>query len=276
MPYGVQKMCAVLNVSRGGYYSWLRRPESRRKEEDQKLLKDIGRIHAESKNNYGTIKTWKALKQEGIRCGKHRVARLRQEHGIESKRRKRFKITTRSKNTKWIAPDLLKQSFFATRINQIWVGDVTAVRTKEGWLYVAILLDLYSRKVIGWSISSRNNKELVLCVLHVALRSRNNPRGVIHHTDRGSPYGSDEYQDLLRSAGCIPSMGRKGNCYDNAVAESFFSTMKNEAIYEEEFELRKEAKIKIFEFIEIYYNRQRIHQGIGYCTPEAMELVAVS
>jgi len=269
-------MCKELKVSTSGYYAWLKRPESNRKKKDRILLEKIKLIHTKYKCNYGIIKTWKTLLHLGINCGKHRVARIRNENGVESKRRKRHKLTTKSKNTKWIAPDRLQQSFFASSPNQIWAGDVTAIRTKEGWLYVAILLDLYSRKVIGWAMSERNNKELVLSALAMALKMRGHPQGLIHHTDRGSPYGSDEYQALLASAEIKASMSRKGNCYDNAVSESFFSTMKNEGVYEEQFNTRNQARMSIFEFIEIYYNKQRIHQTLGYLTPEEVELAFVA
>jgi transposase InsO family protein len=252
------------------------RPPSKRKLFDESLVDEIRHIHAESKENYGAIKTWKALNANGICCGKHRIARLRRENGIESKRRKRFKITTMSKNTEWIAPNLLNRCFNVTRPNKVWVGDVTFLATRTGWLYLAILLDLYSRKVIGWAMSDRNNKDLVLNALNMAVERRRPQAGVLHHTDRGSIYSCDEYRNKLVTYGLVPSMSRKGDCYDNAVAESFFSTLKNELAYGQRFMSREHAKLEVFKFIEIFYNRQRLHQALNYSTPEAMELTVVA
>lgn len=274
--YGVKKMCKVLKVSTSGYYSWKTRPLSKRKLFDKYLTAEIGQIHIESKENYGAIKTWRALKAKGICCGKHRIARIRKINGIESKRRKRFKITTLSKNTKWVAPNRLNRCFKVTKPNKVWVGDVTFLATRKGWLYLAILLDLYSRKIIGWAMSEKNNKQLVLSALNMALDRRSPQSEVLHHTDRGSTYGSDEYRNTLISSGLVSSMSRKGDCYDNAVAESFFSTLKNELSYGQRFVSRDHARSEVFKFIEIFYNRQRLHQTLNYVTPEMMELEAVS
>jgi putative transposase len=264
-------MCKVLKVSRSGYYDWKDRPLSRREKYDKYLVKEIRRIHIDSRSNYGTIKVWKVLKQEGIECGKHRVAKIRKKYNIESKRRKRFKITTLSKNTEWIAPNRLNRCFKTEKPNQVWVGDVTYIGTQSGWLYLAILIDLYSRKVIGWSMSDRNNTQLVLSALKMALENRTPRLNVLHHSDRGSVYGSNEYRHKLINSGLVPSMSRKADCYDNAVAESFFSTLKNELIYARRFKSHDEAKSEVFKFIEIFYNRQRLHQTLGYITPEMME-----
>ncbi len=264
-------MCKVLKVGRSGYYAWKIRLPSKRKLFDNRLIAEIRQVHLASRENYGAIKTWKALKVKGISCGKHQVARLRRVNSITSKRRKQFKVTTLSKNTEWIAPNRLNRCFQAAKPNQAWVGDVTFIATRNGWLYLAILLDLYSRKVIGWSMSDRNNKELVLSALVMALRSRGPQSEVLHHTDRGSIYGSDDYRNKLIVSGLVPSMSRKGDCYDNAVAESFFSTLKSELIYGQKFMTRNHARSEIFKFIEIFYNRQRLHQGLNYITPEAME-----
>jgi len=269
-------MCKVLQVSTSAYYQWRTRPQSKRSQRNEYLVKEIKLIHAESKKNYGVYKVWKALQAKGIRCGKHRVARLRRINGIESKRRKRFKITTMSKYTKSIAPNRLNRCFQAAKPNQVWVGDVTFVATQKGWLYLAILLDLYSRKVIGWAMSDRNNKQLVLNALSMAVERRRPQSGLLHHSDQGSPYGSDDYIAKLTASGCVASMSRKGDCYDNAVAESFFSTLKNELIYGQHFISRVHAKSEIFQFIEIFYNRQRLHQTLNYVSPETMELNAVS
>lgn len=269
-------MCETLKVSKSGYYAWKTRPLSKRALFDKALSEGIRQIHIESRENYGSLKTWKTLRIRGIYCGKHRVARLRKINGIESKRRKRFKITTLSKNTEWIAPNILNRCFTVAKPNEVWIGDVTFLATRTGWLYLAVLLDLYSRKVIGWSMSDRNNKQLVLSALNMAIERRQPRSEILHHTDRGSIYGSDEYRNRLITHGLVPSMSRKGNCYDNAVAESFFSTLKNELIFSQGFMSREHAKLEVFKFIEIFYNRQRLHQALNYITPEAMELRAVS
>jgi transposase InsO family protein len=181
-----------------------------------------------------------------------------------------------SKNTEWIAPNTLNRCFEISKPNRVWVGDVTFIATRNGWLYLAVLLDLYSRKVVGWAMSERNNKDLVLGALKMALSRRRPQVPVLHHTDRGSIYGSDEYRNALRESGLEASMSRKGDCYDNAVAESFFSTLKNELVCGRLFASRDHARSEIFMFIEIYYNRQRLHQSLGYVTPDAMELDAVA
>jgi len=269
-------MCRVLMVSPSGYYSWRTRPLSKRELSNKSLVEEIRHAHIESKENYGAIKIWKALVARGVCCGKNRVARLRQINGIETKRRKRFKITTLSKNTQWVAPNILNRCFNITKPNRVWVGDVTFIATRSGWLYLAVLLDLYSRKVIGWSMSSRNNKQLVIDALDMAVERRRPQSEVLHHSDRGSIYGSDEYRNKLIAYGFVSSMSRKGDCYDNACAESFFSTLKNELIFNQIFMSREHAKMEVFKFIEITYNRQRLHQGLNYITPEAMELRVVA
>ena len=245
-------------------------------ESDRRLLGQIERVHKESRHAYGSLKTWITLNAEGIACGKHRVARLRRAHGIEARRRRRFKATTRSKNTEWVAPNRLNRRFHVERPNKVWVGDVTAIPTRMGWLYLAILLDLYSRKVIGWSMSNRIDKHLVLDALDMALIRRRPDSEVLHHTDRGAIYASDEYRDKLSDHQLLSSMSRKADCYDNAVAESFFSTLKNELIWGHSFESKDHARTEIFEYIEVFYNRQRIHQSLNYLTPEKMEMEAVT
>ena len=265
-------MCKTLKVSPSGYYAWKKRPLSKRALFDKHLVSEIRKIHIESKANYGSIKVWKALKAKGICCGKHRVARLRRVHGIETKRRKRFRLTSQSKNTEWIAPNRLNRCFHAAKPNKVWIGDVTFLATRTGWLYLAILLDLYSRKVIGWAMSEKNNKQLTLQALNMALERRRPQPGLLHHTDRGSTYGSEAYRNKLIAYGLVPSMSRKGDCYDNAVAESFFSTLKNELIFGQRFASREDARSEVFKFIEIFYNRQRLHQSLNYTTPESMEV----
>jgi putative transposase len=269
-------MCKVLKVSTSGYYAWKTRPLSERALFDRYLVSEIRKIHIESRANYGSLKVWKALKAKGICCGKHRVSRLRRLNGIETKRRKRFKVITQSKNTEWIAPNLLDRCFSVEEPNKVWVGDTTFLATRTGWLYLAILLDLYSRKVIGWAMAEKNNKQLTLNALNMALERRRPQSEVLHHTDRGSTYGSDVYRDKLIASGLVPSMSRKGDCYDNAVAESFFSTLENELILGQRFASREQARSEVFKFIEIFYNRQRLHQALNYATPASMELEVVT
>jgi putative transposase len=272
----VRTLCRILKVSASGYYEWLSRPVSNRVESNERLLTQINHIHKESREAYGSLKTWKALNAQGVACGKHRVARLRRINGIETRRVKRFKITTNSKNTKWIAPNLLNRCFKTQRPNQVWVGDVTFIATRMGWLYLAVMIDLYSRKIIGWSMSNRIDKQLVLDALDMALIRRKPNSEVLHHTDRGAIYASDEYREKLSAHQLLRSMSRKADCYDNAVAESFFSTLKNELVLGNVFESRDRARTDIFDYIEIFYNRQRIHQTLNYITPEKMEMMTVA
>ena len=269
--YRVRKLCRVLQVSASGYYAWCIRPPSMRNQRNEQLVTEIKLIHKAAKNRYGSAKTWEALKLQGIVCGKHTVAKLRQLNGIESKRRRRFKVANASKATKAIAPNHLNQCFQVSQPNQVWVGDVTFIATRSGWLYLAIVLDLFARKIVGWSMSDKNNTQLVLGALDMALLRRRPTAEVLHHTDQGSIYGADEYQAKLFAHGLKPSMSRKGNCYDNAVAESFFSTIKNELIFDNSFSTREDARMAIFEYIEIFYNRQRLHQSLNYQTPEQVE-----
>ena len=263
-------------MSSSGYYDWLKRPVSRRAKDNEQLLIEIRRIHYEFRQVYGALKTWKEMKARGILCGKHRVARLRRAHRIESKRRRRFKVTTDSRNAQWIVPNLLNRRFQVNQPNRVWVGDVTFIATRKGWLYLAVLLDLYSRKVIGWSMSERIDRRLSMDALEMALLKRKPGSGVLHHTDRGSIYAADEYIGKLTEHHLTPSMSRKGDCYDNAVAESFFSTLKNELVVGNIFESREQARTKIFDYIESFYNRQRRHQSLNYLTPEMMERAAAT
>jgi transposase InsO family protein len=263
----VSLLCHVLKVSRSGYYRWSQRIPSQRAQADKKLLKTIRRVHAEHRGHAGALKTWKVLKRQGIACGKHQVARLRRVNGIVAKRRKRFVVTTRSKHNKWRAPNLLQRDFTAKRPNQVWVGDVTFVPTRQGWLYLAVLIDLYSRQVIGWSMSNRNDTALLLGALEMAIARRQPSKGLIHHSDQGQTYAAQSYRDLLAKNSMIPSMSRKGDCWDNAVAESFFATLEFELIEQQVFATRDRARSAIFEFIEVFYNRQRAHQTLDYRTP---------
>ena len=269
--FPVSAMCRVLSVSRSGYYDWRTRPESKRVKEDRRLLQHLRRIHQRSRLNYGIVKAWKQLNQEGIVCGRDRVARLRRAHGIYAQRRKRFVVTTRSKHRYWIAPNQLNRNFSVTKPNRVWVGDVTFIATRTGWLYLSVLLDLYSRKVVGWSMSNNNNGQLVKDSLDMAIEHRQPESGLIHHTDRGSTYAMQSYRETLEQHDIVSSMSRKRDCWDNAVAESFFANVKNELIYWRNYKNQNEARCEIFDYIEIYYNRQRLHQTLNYQSPEQFE-----
>jgi len=269
--FTIKGMCRALKVSRSGFYDWLKRQPSHRAKEDGVLLEQIQRVHTDSRENYGIIKCWKALNMEGITCGRDRVARLRRAHQIYAKRRKRFVVTTRSKHRHWIAPNRLRRNFTAKSPDRTWVGDVTYVATGRGWLYLAVLLDLYSRKVVGWSMSHSNNGELVQDALKMAIDQRQPSQGLVHHSDRGSTYAMQGYRHLMDEHGITSSMSQKGDCWDNAVAESFFSNLKNELVYWCRFANRDQARAAIFDYIEVFYNRKRLHQTNNYLSPEQFE-----
>lgn len=244
---------------------------SRRAEADQELLGKIRRVHKAHRGHSGALKTWRILRLEGETCGKHRVARLRRENGIMAKRRWRYLVTTRAKRRQWCAPNLLCRDFTVQHPDQVWVGDVTGVPAREGWLYLAVLIDLFNRQVVGWSMSKRNDTALVMRALEMAIEQRQPGSGLMHHSDQGANYASLAYQARLSAAHMVPSMSRKGDCWDNAVAESFFATLEFELIERQVFATRSEARTAVFEFIEVFYNRQRSHETLNYRTPLQVE-----
>jgi putative transposase len=269
--FRVVRMCSVLQVSRSGYYHWVDRPESRRAREDRELLVHIRRVHLESRRAYGTVKTWRELRGRGVACGKHRVARLRKRDGIEAQRRRRFRLTVENHHTTPPAPNLVQRQFSVVRPNRIWVGDMTFIRTRTGFLYLAVLLDLYARNVVGWSMHDRPNLEVTMRALNMALERRRPAPGLVHHTDQAPLYAAYDYRERMRVHGLVPSMSRRGDCYDNAVAESFFSNLKNELVHHCDFVSREAARAAIFDYIEVFYNRQRRHQALGYLSPVQFE-----
>ncbi len=271
--FAIHRMCRVLRVSRSGYYDWRCRKPSMRALENATLSEVLLDIHQKSRETYGGRKLWRELLARGYRCGRHRAERLRRACGLESRRRKRFKRAYEAKKTAPPAPNLLNQCFVAHKPDQIWVGDITFIPTRSGWLYLAVLLDLFSRKVIGWSMDKRPSSELILNALEMAVQRRNPEPGMLHHSDQGSQYTSTRYQDRLIELGATISMSRKGNCFDNAVAESFFSTLKAELVHHRNFRNSEEARSEIFEFIEVFYNRQRLHQNLDYHTPVQYERI---
>ena len=269
--FRVRVMCAVLDVSSSGFYGWARRPVSRREQENRRLLNLIQSIHVDSEENYGAIKTWKALRSEGESCGRHRVSRLRRINGIIAKRMRRFRATYAARNSAPSAPNLLAQDFTAEAPNRIWVGDITFIPTRKGWLYLAVQVDLFSRRIIGWSMSERMNQQLAIDALTMAIQRRHPPKGLIFHSDRGSQYASSDYQELLTANAMRCSMSRKGDCWDNAPTESFFGSLKQELVFREHYYSRFQARQSIFEYIECYYNRRRLHSTLGYMSPANYE-----
>jgi putative transposase len=265
--FRISRMCEVLRVSRSGYYDWWLRAESERSREDRILLTEIRRVHYSNKEAYGAVRTWREMKQAGVCCGKHRVARLRRLAGVETRRRRKFKLAYQARNSAPPAANLLSRPFQADNPNQIWVTDVSFIPTRSGWLYLAVVIDLYSRLVVGWSMKDRPNQELANEALMMAVEQRRPEPGLIHHSDQGILYSSTLYRQLLSRYGMIQSMSRKGNCYDNAVAESFFSSLKNEIVHHHDYYTREQARMEIFDYIELFYNRRRIHQSLGYQTP---------
>jgi transposase InsO family protein len=265
--FKVGRMCALLKVSRSGFYAWLTRPESQRSRENRSLETKIRVFHAASHGIYGSPKIHQDLIDDGVRCGKNRVARIMREAGIRSRRRKKFKATTNSRHNLPVAANLLDQDFTAETPDSVWVGDITYVPTQEGWLYLAVLIDLYNRKVVGWSSSSRMTRQLAIDALQMALDRQSPKKGLVHHTDRGSQYASGDYQKALSDRRIVCSMSRKGNCYDNAVAESFFGLLKTEWVNHCRYRTRSEANRSLFYYIEIFYNRKRRHSALGYKTP---------
>jgi transposase InsO family protein len=271
----VLKLCLHLEVSASGYYDWQRRLNrpGQRTMEDQVLAQEIGRIHARSRETYGAPRVEKELRQKGRCHGRNRVARLMKEQGLCGRQKARYRVrTTDSNHDQPIAPNRLAQAPKATAPNQLWVADITYIETKEGWLYLAAILDLYSRKIVGWAMSERIDTVLILKALAMALLHRSPPASLLFHSDRGVQYASGEYRRALSQAGLIASMSRKGNCYDNATMESFWSTLKLELVYRCRFDTRSQARTQIFDYIETFYNRQRTHSALGYHSPVDFEL----
>jgi len=270
--YPVTVMCQVLEVARNGYYKWRKQPLSARKVADLVLLMHIRDIFEQSKETYGSYRIHAELAEQGIRCGRKRVARLMRTYNLKPKTVRSFKVVTTDSNHKLpVAPNRLKQQFSADRPDQLWLTDITYVPTAEGWLYLAVVLDVYSRRIVGWAMSDSLHRQLVIDALQMAITVRQPPPGLLHHSDRGSQYASDEYQALLTRAGMVTSMSRKGNCYDNAPVESFFGTFKTELVFHQQYATRAEARLDIFEYIEVFYNRFRRHSALGYKSPVKYE-----
>jgi putative transposase len=269
--FPVSVMCSVFQVSRSGYYAWNKRPESKRSKENRALSQEIAEIHRESDCIYGSPKVHGELQRRGKRHGKNRIVRLMRKDGLYSKTKRKFRVTTDSSHSQPVAPNLLNREFNPNGPNQAWVCDITYIWTAEGWLYLAVVMDLFSRTIVGWSMAQRMTRQLAMHALTLAAKRRNPPRGLLHHSDRGSQYASDDYQALLTKLGMVCSMSRTGNCWDNAPAESFFGILKRELIFHKRYLSRSEARQSIFDYIERFYNRRRIHSSLGYLTPNEFE-----
>jgi len=275
--YSILALCAHLEVSASGYYDWQKRQTcpGPRAVANQALTRDIAAIHAQSRQTYGSPRVVQALRQKGCRHGRNRIARLMQAGGLCGRQKGRYRVrTTDSHHDQPIAPNRLAQAPQATAPNQVWVADITYIHTREGWLYLAAILDLYSRKIVGWAMSEHIDTALVLSALAMARRHRQPPAQLLLHTDRGVQYASAAYRHALGQAGLVASMSRQGNCYDNAAMESFWSTLKLELVYRQEFATRAQARRQIFDYIEVFYNRQRLHSSLGYATPAGFEAQA--
>ena len=274
--FAVRTMCTVLEVSTSGYYAWRDRPESARSRADRALAADIRRVHAENRAIYGSPRVHAALRAEGRRIGVNRVARLMRHHGIQGRHKRRVPRTTDSKHSLPVAPNLLDRQFTAPAPNRIWLADITYIPTGEGWLYLAVVLDMFSRRVVGWAMSEKMPQELTMTALQMAITNRRPGPGLVHHSDRGSQYAARAYRILLEEHSMLCSMSRKGDCWDNAPMESFFGSMKTELEDGTAFETRQAAKNALFSFIEGFYNRQRLHSAIGYCSPINKEQIAAA
>ena len=269
--FSIRLMCRALAVSAAGYYAWRTRPESHRSVCNRALLSEIRVIHRELRETYGSPRIWNALCQQGHGVGKHRVARLMRQDGLRAKTVKRWRATTQSNHRLPMAENILNRQFTVEAPNRVWAGDITYVWTAEGWLYLAVVLDLYSRAVIGWAMGARLTGDLAQDALTMALQHRTPTTGLLHHSDRGSQYAATRYQQLLTTHGLTPSMSRRGNCWDNACVESFFGTLKRELVYHRQYRTRDEATQDIFEYIEVFYNRLRRHSTLGYHSPAEFE-----
>ena len=270
--FRVSAMCRVLDVCRDGFYVFLKRSLSRRSREDLVLRQEIVKASQAQRWAPGALKLWHILNTNGIRCGKHRLARLRKLEGIESSRKKRFRVLLSKESVQPPVPDLVKRRFTAAAPNQVWVGDITTLKTREGWLHLAIVLDLFSRRIVGWRLDTKQDASLPMGALAAAMAERQPATGLIFHSDQGSVYASDRYRKMLREHGALPSMSRKGNCHDNAVAESFFSSLKNETQHDRICETRDEARAVVNDYIGAYYNKRRLHQTLAYQTPASVEM----
>ncbi len=270
--YSVSDLCSALGVSRSGYSKWRGAEPSRRARDDERLAVHVRAIHQRSRRAYGSPRVHAELRAQGQRVSRKRVERLMRENGIVARRKRRFRVTTESGHTLPVARNILARRFSADELDSAWVGDITYVWTAQGWLYLAVLIDLCSRRVVGWSLRPNLSGELATEALNMALARRQPPRGLVHHTDRGCQYAAHDYRKVLTKNGIVCSMSRRANCWDNAVAESFFATLKTELTHEWDFGSHSEARRVIADYIESFYNAERRHSALGYVSPLAFEL----
>jgi len=270
--FPVSRICHVLNISKSGYYTWLKKPKSNRDLENEGLLQKIINFHEKSGKKYGSPRIYEDLKEADISCSLNRVARIMKINNIQAKMRKKFKATTNSKHNYPIAENILDRNFSVNKKDKVWVSDISYLYTAEGWLYLCIIMDLFSRNIVGWSMDSHMKVDLVKDAFCMAYDKRQPAEGLIFHSDRGSQYASNEFRKLLNSKKYIASMSRKGNCWDNACAESFFHSLKTEEVYFNYYNSRAEARRNVFEYIEVFYNRKRRHSYLGYISPVDFEL----
>jgi putative transposase len=269
--FPVRLLCRILGVSRAGFYASQSRPVAPRIDADERLGLEIAAIHAESRQRYGSPRVHAELEARGCRTSRKRVARLMRARGLAARRRRQFRVTTESRHPFPIAPNVLARQFERPAPDQAWVTDITYIPTEEGWLYLAVILDLCSRFAVGWAMSDRITRALTLDALEMALARRRPPIGLLHHSDRGSQYASGDYQQMLANHGIRCSMSRRGDCWDNAIAESFFATLKVELVHEATWPTRAAARAELFQYVEVFYNGQRRHSALGYLSPRAFE-----
>jgi transposase InsO family protein len=269
-------MCKMLDVSASGYYAWRQRPEGAREAANHNLVTEIRRVHGDSKGRYGSPRVHATLRAEGRRIGRNRVAKLMRRHGICARQRRRFCLTTDSRHDLPVAPNLLGRRFTASAPDRVWLADITYIPTAEGWLYLAVVLDMFSRRVVGWAMDERITQELALNALRMAIATRRPAPSLLHHSDRGSQYAAHAYRRLLANHGMRCSMSRKADCWDNAPMESFFSSLKTELDDASSYQTRQAARSELFQFIEGFYNRHRLHSAIGYMTPMQKDQLAAA
>ena len=269
--YPLARMCRVLQVSASGFYDWSDRKPSPRQQRRDKIAQAAARSHFESNRIYGYRKVWEDLQEQKMNCCPETVRRVLRDVGLRSRTKRKFVVTTDSNHNQPVAENLLERDFTATAPNQKWLTDITYISTQEGWLYLAAVLDVFSRKVVGWSMSERIDTELVKSALQMATTQRLPEPGLLHHSDRGVQYASDAYQQVLDDLEIVCSMSRKGDCWDNAMMESFFGSLKTEWVYGKNYQTREEAKQDLFKYIEMFYNRQRRHASLGYVSPVEFE-----
>lgn len=269
--FSIAAVCRVLAVSESGYYAWCKRAKSRREQDNARLLEQVRSVYQDSDHTYGSPRIYQQLKEVGFACSQNRIARLMRQAGISAQAPKRFALSTQADASLLVAENILARQFEAPRPNTRWSGDLTYVWTGQGWLYLAVILDLFSRRVVGWAMGSRPDRFLVVSALEMALCARAPASGLVCHSDRGSQYQSGDYQEALKQATAVCSMSRRGNCFDNAPVESFFASLKRELVHRVHFATRQQARTAIFWWIEVWYNRKRRHSALSYLSPEAFE-----